>query len=241
MRITIASLSENGGRPHNEDCIGCFSNDWSCCLALADGLGGHGKGEVASAAAIETVEIVSDAPDCTLQEIFEDAQYNITDLQREANDFDSMKTTLVAVLIRENIMQWGHIGDSRLYYFKNKELKKRTLDHSVPQLLVESGEIKESEIRHHEDRNKLLRVLGTEWGEEPMYELAEPVELDGDEQLLLCSDGFWEYITESQMTGILRNSSSPAEWLEKMETLILYEGQNSYMDNYSAICAFIEK
>lgn len=76
-----------------------------------------------------------------------------------------------------NKVQWGHVGDSRLYAFAKNKVKLRTLDHSVPQMLVFAREIKEKQIRNHPDRNRLLRVMGIEW-EKPMYELAEQTQLE---------------------------------------------------------------
>ena len=72
-----------------------------------------------------------------------------------------MKTTVVVLHIKNKNARWAHVGDSRLYFFKNKKLIERTLDHSVPQNLVVCKEIKEKDIRYHADRNRLLRVLGT--------------------------------------------------------------------------------
>ena len=95
-------------------------------------------------------------------------------------------------------MQWGHVGDSRLYYFKNGRIVKRTLDHSVPQMLVAAGEIDEKEIRHHPDRNRLVRVMGMEW-DEPKYQVSEPMPEEPGQAFLLCSDGFWENIEEEQI------------------------------------------
>lgn len=241
MHITVATLSESGDRDYNEDKTGVFTKNDGCCIVLADGLGGHGKGEVASAAAVEAVSQVyleSDQPE--MSEMFESAQDKVTTMQKESNDFYSMKTTLVTAVVSGDAISWGHIGDSRLYFFKDKKLVCRTLDHSVPQMLVNAGEIKESQIRGHVDRNKLLRVVGTQW-DSPRYQLQEPFKLTGCEQLLLCSDGFWEYIDEKKMVKLLKKSKEPNEWLEAMKKVVLSNGKGNNMDNFSAICAFIEE
>ena len=148
-----------------------------------------------------------------------------------------MKTTLVVLLTDGNRMQWAHIGDSRLYYFKGGKLKQRTLDHSVPQMLVAAGEIREEEIRFHPDRNRLLRVMGTEW-DSPRYKVEDPVACSGKDALLLCTDGFWEWIVEKEMRAALKRSKSPAEWLERMEREIRKNGAGKGMDNYSAVAVF---
>ena len=101
-----------------------------------------------------------------------------------------MKTTLVILHVGEERIWWGHIGDSRLYYFQNRKLQKRTLDHSVPQMLVAAGQLKEKQIRNHPDRNRLLWVLGVDW-DSPKYQLAEPEARGGRQAFLVCSVGLW--------------------------------------------------
>ena len=136
-------------------------------------------------------------------------------------------------------MQWGHIGDSRLYYFQNEKLIGRTLDHSVPQMLVASGQIKEKQIRSHSDRNRLLRVLGLDW-DCPKYQVAEPEEFQGRQEFLLCSDGFWELIDEKKMRHCLKKAKNPAHWLDMMEETVRKNGSRKDMDNYSAVAVWIE-
>ena len=150
-----------------------------------------------------------------------------------------MKTTLVILHVGEERIWWGHIGDSRLYYFQNRKLQKRTLDHSVPQMLVAAGQLKEKQIRNHPDRNRLLRVLGVDW-DSPKYQLAEPEARGGRQAFLLCSDGFWELIDEKKMQHCLKKSGSPAQWLQMMEQIVEKNGQGRNMDNYSAIAVWIE-
>jgi serine/threonine protein phosphatase PrpC len=113
-------------------------------------------------------------------------------------------------------------------------VKLRTLDHSVPQMLVFAREIKEKQIRNHPDRNRLLRVMGIEW-EKPMYELAEQTQLEKYQAFLLCSDGFWELIDEKQMCKLLKNSSTVEEWMQAMVEVIKQNGIGKNMDNYTAI------
>jgi serine/threonine protein phosphatase PrpC len=130
------------------------------------------------------------------------------------------------------------VGDSRLYRFVNRKNVSRTLDHSVPQMLVLTGEIKEKDIRGHEDRNRLTRVMGMEWSG-PKYELGGGMPLTGNETYLLCSDGFWEWITEREMERLLKESDDPETWIEKMEAEIVKNGRNAHMDNYSAIAVYV--
>ena len=94
--------------------------------------------------------------------------------------------------------------------------------------------IKEKDIRHHVDRSKLLRVMGTPW-ETPRFSVSERIVLKPKDTFLLCSDGFWELIDEKQMIKLLKKSSSGGEWIEKMTQEVVKNGIGTNMDNYSAI------
>ncbi len=104
-------------------------------------------------------------------------------------------------------------------------------------MLVAAGEIDEKEIRHHPDRNRLVRVMGMEW-DEPKYQVSEPMPEEPGQAFLLCSDGFWENIEEEQMEACLQKSANPHEWLERMEKIVVKNGRGTNMDNYSAIVVF---
>ena len=132
----------------------------------------------------------------------------------------------------------GYVGDSRGYVFRRNKVRTRTLDHSIPQMLALSGEIKESEIRHHPDRNILLRVIGIDW-EEPMYALLPRVPLSKCQAFLLCSDGFWELIEEKTMCELLKKAGSVEEWLDSMVRVVRENGAGTDMDNNSAVAVWL--
>ena len=236
--ITYTVFTDRGGREVNEDSARVFEKDGKKCLVLCDGLGGHGKGEVASALVVEAVgQIFNSAQKIDedfLRSAFQLSQEALIDEQIRQDAKTDMKTTAVAMYIDGNKVQWGHVGDSRLYAFAKNKVKLRTLDHSVPQMLVFAREIKEKQIRNHPDRNRLLRVMGIEW-EKPMYELAEQTQLEKYQAFLLCSDGFWELIDEKQMCKLLKNSSTVEEWMQAMVEGIKQNGIGKNMDNYTAI------
>lgn len=236
--ITYTVFTDRGGREVNEDSARVFEKDGKKCLVLCDGLGGHGKGEVASALVVEAVgQIFNSAQKIDedfLRSAFQLSQEALIDEQIRQDAKTDMKTTAVAMYIDGNKVQWGHVGDSRLYAFAKNKVKLRTLDHSVPQMLVFAREIKEKQIRNHPDRNRLLRVMGIEW-EKPMYELDEQTQLEKYQAFLLCSDGFWELIDEKQMCKLLKNSSTVEEWMQAMVEVIKQNGIGKNMDNYTAI------
>lgn len=230
-------FTDRGEREINEDSTVALENGGNYCFAVCDGLGGHGKGEVASAVTTSTFTDMFYRTDDLVNLIGESLDYaeqRILEKQRLSHNRDEMKTTAVALVIDGDVAYYGHIGDSRLYYFYKGKLKNRTLDHSVPQMLALAGEIKEKEIRRHSDRNMLLRVIGTEW-EEPQYELGTPIELKSGSAFLLCSDGFWDFIDEKAMQKALKSSKTAEEWCNKMVETVRKNGEGNNMDNYSAI------
>ena len=240
--VVFAQLSERGERDINEDSVGFVQvGPDIVMLILADGLGGHGRGEEASALITEKSRQVFryyyKDEDCVAR-CFEYSQQALLQKQKDERAQNDLKSTLVLLRICQGQIQWGHIGDSRLYYFQNGYLKKQTLDHSVTQALVASGQIEAKDIRHHPDRNRLIRVMGAEW-EESGYQLSDYIKKEPGQAFLLCSDGFWENIEEPQMEICLRKSDSPAQWLTKMERIVCKNGKGTNMDNYSALAVFV--
>lgn len=229
-------LTKQGERDHNEDFIGMATRDNRVIFILADGLGGHGKGEVASKTVVESVkeyyEHAEELPE--LSHCIEYAQSKLMEKQVKERATYGMKTTLVVVEIDGGKARFAHVGDSRAYLFNRGREIEHTLDHSVPQMLVVSGKIKERDIRFHDDRNRLLRVMGIKW-DRPMYEVGEWFEISNRDSFLLCSDGFWEWIDEKHMEKCYKRTSSPEEWLNLMEKEICDSGKGKDMDNYSAI------
>ncbi|MDO5350643.1 MAG: protein phosphatase 2C domain-containing protein [Lachnospiraceae bacterium] len=239
--ISYDLLSNVGDRENNEDNVGMYQNGQEYCFVLADGLGGHGKGEEASRLAVEAavkVFAAAGAGENEMDQSFAQAQQAILEGQKADYHAQDMKTTLVVLHVGNQKIWWGHIGDSRLYYFKNGKLVQRTLDHSVPQMLVAAGQIKEKQIRNHPDRNRLLRVLGTEW-DTPKYQIAEPIERESSQAFLLCTDGFWELIDEKKMQHFLKKAKTPADWLSLMEGIVKKNGHGKNMDNYSAVAVWL--
>ena len=144
-----------------------------------------------------------------------------------------MRTTLVALVGAPKGVLWAHLGDSRLYHFSGGDIIYQTRDHSVPQAMADAGNITVDEIRHHEDRNRLLRALGNEENLRPAVEkTVYPV--DPGDAFLLCTDGFWEYVMETEMIADLVRSPDPETWLNLMAARIRERAKDGH-DNYSAI------
>jgi len=240
--LAYASLTKTGSRQINEDSVGARRTTNGMFCIVADGLGGHSAGEVASKLAVEAalrvIEKGGHAFEETLAACMNEGQNSIMEEQLRQKRVSEMKTTAAMLLIEGNMARWAHIGDSRVYMFEGADMASRTIDHSVPQMLAIQGEIEEKEIRFHEDRNRLTRVMGVEW-DTPRFVLSDTVKLAAPVSFLLCSDGFWEYIDEKEMSRLLKNTEQPGEWLIEMEKIVLENGKNKNMDNYSAVAAFL--
>ncbi len=236
--LAYSKVTKSGDRTVNEDAVGITILKDRACFTLCDGLGGHGFGEVASNIATnafdETFRREFSSIDDFFNEAFSGAQNAILEEQQRRNFREGIKTTAVSLVMLNDRCKWAHIGDSRLYYFEGLGYPVRTHDHSVSQMLADAGEIREDEIRFHPDRSKLLRALGDD-EEAPRFEISESVSLSAPYAFLLCSDGFWEYITEDEMVSTLKKSDTPGGWLKEMYSIVLQSGKYSDMDNFSAI------
>jgi len=238
MKLLLSSFSCPGGRTVNQDyCASHILGDFSC-FALADGLGGHPDGDTASKAAVEAIlarfaHAPGLSPD-TLRECLLAGQNSVLEAQKHID----MRTTAVALVIGKKGALWGHVGDSRLYFFRRGAIFMQTEDHSVPQAMVNAGALHSRQIRGHEDRNRLLRSLGKEEDFRPTI-LSNPHGLREGDAFLLCSDGFWEYVTETEMEIEIAKSDTPEKWLNGMERRILTKAEPEH-DNYSAIAVFVQ-
>ncbi len=234
--ICYASCTDVGGRPYNEDSVDYKKIDEEhLCVVLADGLGGHGGGEIASG---EAVKLILDgwngtATPASLCELAQAAHRKILSLQTPVC---KMKTTVVILTIEKGRVQWAHAGDSRLYHFVDGKLVFQTRDHSSSQIAVLMGQIKQEEIRFHEDRSNIFRALGQESN---FSADAEEQELSpGQHAFLLCTDGFWEYVYENEMEKELQVSESPQDWINRMK-FHLEKRVNGDNDNNTAAAVWL--
>lgn len=256
----LGILSEPGGKPYQQD----FSKTRLCPelsqFIVADGLGGHGGGEIASKIAVRKMLITlpNVKPDAVswheyfspdwLAITFEVAHAKVKQLQQEEPDTSHMATTMLVLMIMDNRAIWGHVGDSRLYLIRQGQIIVQTKDHSVPQMLVSSGEIELDDIRHHPDRNRLLRAIG-DTREKVQARVHEPFALQEGDVFLLCTDGFWEYVCEEEMLESLYESTNAQDWLDQMEQRYLLPKVNEERvqdglekadnDNYTAMAIWM--
>ena len=237
MGIDYHLFSNIGSREVNEDSVRAASKDDAYCFILCDGLGGHSKGELASAFVADYVIqlfLQSQNLDAFMAEALVKAQGALLEEQKRYNAQLSMKTTATLLLIDGESYHYAYIGDSRIYTFRKNKLLERTLDHSVPQMLAIAGDIKEKQIRKHPDRNRLLRVMGVDW-DGIRCEISDTCELKAGDAFLLCSDGFWELVEDKQMIKTLKHADTAETWITKMAEIIEKKSAKMEMDNFSAI------
>lgn len=236
MAVVTYSYTNQGGRENNEDYI-CYDNQEDFGVwTLADGLGGHHCGEVASrlAATMITNEIsvLHDVSDESLLDIINKANKLILYEQKNGSN-KGMRTTVVSAFIQNNSFYYFNVGDSRMYYFKNGCIYKQSKDHSVSQVAVGLGEISVADIRFHDDRNKLLKVLGDS-DDLGVIKIEDKIQIEDGDAFLLCSDGFWEYVFETEMEIDLLKSQTPKQWLEFMVKRLLTRVTGNH-DNFSVV------
>jgi serine/threonine protein phosphatase PrpC len=237
MKIEIGSCTHSGGREYNEDNVRYSQNGDTCAVVIADGLGGHGGGQIASEITAETlVKLFMKTPTLQTQYIRDLFNYTNSQVLAVQTPGKAMKSTGVVLYIHDGSAMWAHAGDSRLYCFEKGRLTLQTLDHSVSQTAVFAGEITQDEIRFHEDRNRVLRAFGGD--EQIKAEVSEPLDLKTGQVFLLCTDGFWEYVLESEMQSLLAECAKPCEWLSAM-TEILVKRAPQDNDNFSAAAVFV--
>lgn len=242
MIFSVAQVSNKGGREYNEDFAIYSQRGEFGCYLIADGLGGHRDGELASALACTTIKAAFDNdPGATIENLMaylEEAAITMDSERTKRGLENQMKTTLVCLLTDYQNAVWAHIGDSRLYYFKTGVIEFSTTDHSLSQKLVEIGEITKDQVRNHEDRNRLLNVFEGQDVSRFTY-IDEPILLAEGDAFLLCSDGFWEYVLEDEMEADLNQAEKPEDWISLMLKRLAARVEKGH-DNYSALAIMLD-
>ncbi|MES2820468.1 MAG: PP2C family serine/threonine-protein phosphatase [Pseudomonadota bacterium] len=242
-RVEYATLSRQGQRAYNEDACGYWVSDAGACFIVSDGAGGHGGGDVASETAVRTLlSAFSASPQLareSIEGLITQADSAIRYGQGLAGNLRQMSATVAALFLDGSARQaqWIHLGDTRVYHFRRRECRLLTKDHSIVQNFVDAGMLNESLVRGHAERNLLFAALGM--GEDiPPTALDRPFDVEEGDAFLICTDGFWEVVLESEMLDALMSASAAEEWLVRMERLIIDRGAAG-QDNYSALAVWV--
>lgn len=223
------SYTDVGSRDNNEDAYCALTRDDACLFAVADGLGGCKCGEVASALAVQTLKAHFLESPLTLDMGQAFAAANAAILAQQTETGIVMKTTLTAVYCTPEKTVVANVGDSRSYLIRNDRIVFQTVDHSVAQMAVLAGEITADELRQYPKLNLLMRALGRETVKADVTELPADV----CDRILVCSDGFWEYVYENEL---VQPAASPAAWLTALRT-VHAQRIPSRNDNHTAVAA----
>ncbi len=239
MKFTIFQNSRQGPRPYNQDRLAYSYSKDALLLVVADGMGGHKNGEIAAQLAVTTmteafqrlaVPTLS-SPAKFLIENIQQVHDMIDQLTQEREMLESPRTTIVAAVVQRGVMYCAHVGDSRLYHFRDGHLLYRTEDHSIVQSLYNKGMIEKGDMSTHPYRHKVYSCLGGDIP--PKIELSDRHELAEGDTILLCTDGVWGAVADDQMRRILNNpliTKSVTELLNQAEYVSQEQG-----DNMSAI------
>ena len=240
MKFTIFQNSRQGPRPYNQDRLAYSYSKDALLLVLADGMGGHRNGEVAAQLAVKTltdafqrlaVPSLSSPAKFLIDHIQQvhDMIENVTQLEEYV---ESPRTTIVAAIIQRGYLWCAHVGDSRLYHFRNGHLLFRTEDHSVVQSLYKKGMITKEEMATHPYKNKIYNCVGGE--SPPQIDLSDRHELLEGDTVLLCTDGVWGVIDDQQIKEIIqRNTDITAVTTDLMDSADFASDERG--DNMSAI------
>ena len=207
-----------------------FSNG-CVLLAVADGAGGETKGERAAEIAKESLvnfDRDSEAIEAQFVTLMQAADQEIVEMVEEEPDLKGMGSTMTAAFVREGVVSWAHVGDSRLYLFRGGELTQITEDDTMAGFLLEEGEITKEEARSHPGRNFLFEFIGCGQFEPESGNFA----LQEHDLLLLTTDGLHDKITEEAIVSILRSETDLGE---KLKTLVSTALELSGKDNVTVV------
>jgi protein phosphatase len=227
-------------RSHNEDSVNIVKNlNDEYLVVVADGMGGHKAGEVASSLAVNELskrfsELSSvgtkEEAVIWLKEIVDEINVKILKFAEEHVEATGLGTTCVCSIITDDFLLFGNVGDSSGYVLKNGKLYKVTRDHTLVNILLENGELTESEAKTHPQKNVLMKALGA--AEEIDVDIFDVEKtLDG---VLLCSDGLTNMVSVEQMEKILGDKDLDLE--DQVGKMIMKANMRGGTDNITVAC-----
>jgi len=239
MNMITALTNRLGNRSSNQDRCLILERFGRVLLVVADGMGGHARGDLAAQTAIDSLSRsflarrdVIDDPEAFLKNALHSAHMEVVDAGRADNPPVNPRTTCVVCLIQGDQACWAHVGDSRLYLLRGAALLTRTRDHTPVEELLQSGAIVEEDLRTHPLRNSVSRCLG---GGLKLPKISfDQARLKTDDVLLLCSDGLWSALPEQRLAELSTYGD-----LERSVNLLTDEAELAsypHCDNISLVC-----
>lgn len=238
MRYVTASFTEAGPRTVNEDSLGVWElRDGGLAVAIADGLGGMGGGDIASRIAISSFgEAVTrlEFDELNLSDITKNIHVQIRTAQKPGQSESAMATTLTAAVFRNSIFKGVHCGDSRAAIARANGIVRLTKDHTEAQRLYDNGKISKSELMNYPRKNILDSALGIH--KDPVIDLFDFDAKVGD-RIFFTTDGVHEKVYLREMRAIASEFDNPIPFIEKVRHLIQDRGAE---DNFSLVAVFVE-
>lgn len=239
MKYTIGEHTLRGSRKINQDRIAFAERDNAVLLVLADGLGGHARGELASELLTQTVvqgfnnirQPLIEQPSAFLALSILHAHKMIKAMGESHKPPINPRTTCVLCLVQNGYAYWAHVGDSRLYLFRNGQLVERTQDDTLIERMRQEGVLTEEEMLTHPDKSRLLKCVGGP--REPSVSLGKETLLNPGDRLLLCTDGLWEALPQETIIGYLQQQDLGDAVVDMLLAAESARGKSS--DNISAI------
>ena len=233
MKIEVGNLTDVGKkRTHNEDYFGFFERAPGEILAIvADGMGGHASGEVASRMGVEMIHEIylKERADKgvleALKSAFQITNFTILQKSLEQESLNGMGTTATALVLKNDQAFIGHMGDSRAYLFRNSTISQLTKDHSLVERMVDQGLLSREEAYSHPQKNVIYKTLGVNM--DAGLDLLGPIPVTIGDIFLLCSDGLTNLVTDEEMLNIV--SKEPPQ--RACNSLILLANQRGGQDN----------
>lgn len=239
----VSAVSLVGDREDQQDCVGMWTSESACLMAVADGAGGHADGARASALAVSVLETVWKerlpellaSPEDVIRGALLEAHQSIIDETGSGNAVQSGKAAVVVLLVLPGEYVAAHVGDCRMYHFSRGTLVSQTVDDSILQVLIDSGRVAPFEAYHHPDQSKLIQALGASRKITPHVERGE---WQAGDAFILCCDGFWQELHTGEIAAI--SLASPEKALQELEKYasLAVQRTNGDSDNVTAVSYF---
>ncbi|MBR1568915.1 MAG: Stp1/IreP family PP2C-type Ser/Thr phosphatase [Lachnospiraceae bacterium] len=215
---------------YSDDPLGNLPN----LYIVADGMGGHKAGDYASSYAVrrftEFVKRCDDENPLTIMKKgIQEVNLGMLAASKSREDLSGMGTTFVVAVVKDHHLYVANIGDSRLYILQKDQIRQITLDHSLVEELIRTGQLDPLKIRNHPEKNIITRALGI--GDEAIPDFFE-LELTMDEQILLCSDGLTNMVEDDEILNIITEEREPKSAVERLIERANYYGGK---DNIAAL------
>jgi len=212
LQLNIGNFSDVGkAREINEDNFGTFSGAFGILLLVCDGMGGYKGGEIASRIAVKSIKNHFEKmnrnynPPKEIYNAFNSANNSIIQTAYNDSTLSDMGSTVVLVLLKDELVHYANLGDSRIYRIRQGKILQLTKDNSLVQQMIDSNMITENEAKNHPKKHVITKALGIDAELEP--EIYQPFKLQESDIIILCSDGLTEHVEEEEILKLAENNS----------------------------------